>query len=292
MFESPQELENILGKENYIAGPDLSMVVYLALKMEKPLFLEGETGVGKTELANVLARILSRKLIRLQCYEGLDTNAALYEWNYAKQLLGIKLQESGRCDIGGLDDVFSEPFLIKRPLLQAIQSESSGQSVLLLIDELDQADQEFEAFLLELLSEFQVSIPEIGTIKADRKPIVVITSNRTRDVHDATKRRCLYHWIKYPTPDLEEKIIRAKVPGIEPGLTWQICKFMERVRREESFVKRPGIAESLDWAEALLILHRDQLDEKTVMETQGCIFKFRQDQQKFQEDCSAFLEVV
>ena len=291
MFDTPQELEDILRKENYIAGQDLSMVVFLALKMEKPLFLEGETGVGKTELANVLSRVLSRKLIRLQCYEGLDTNAALYEWNYAKQLLGIKLQESGRCDIGGLDDVFSEQFLIKRPLLQAIQSESSGQPVLLLIDELDQADQEFEAFLLELLSEFQVSIPEIGTIKADRKPIVVLTSNRTRDVHDATKRRCLYHWIEYPTPALEEKILRAKIPGLEPSLTWQICRFMERVRKE-SFIKRPGIAESLDWAEALLILHRDQLDEKTVMETRGCIFKFRQDQQKFQEGCSSFLEVI
>jgi MoxR-like ATPase len=236
--------------------------------------------VGKTEVALVLAELLAAKLIRLQCYEGLDANSALYEWDYPKQLLRIKMDEQCRQspeEIGQV--IYTEPYLIKRPLLEAIMS-SQGNTPVLLIDELDRADEEFEAFLLEILSDFQVSIPEIGTLKATHKPMVVITSNRTRDIHDALKRRCLFHWIDYPDLDKELKIIQARVPDIAEPLAHQVAIFMQNLRRED-LLKKPGISESLDWAEALLKLNRNILDEETVEKTLGCILKYREDIQKF-----------
>ena len=242
--------------------------------------MEGEPGVGKTEIALVLADILSTKLIRLQCYEGLDANSALYEWDYPKQLLRIKMDEQcGQSPEEMGHAIYSEPYLIKRPLLEAILS-SQGNTPVLLIDELDRADEEFEAFLLEILSDFQVSIPEIGTLKASHKPVVVITSNRTRDIHDALKRRCLYHWIEYPDLDKELKIIQARVPGMDDSLAHQMAIFMQNIRQED-LIKKPGISETLDWAEALIKLQRNALDEDTVEETLGCIFKYREDIQKF-----------
>jgi MoxR-like ATPase len=236
--------------------------------------------VGKTEVALVLSELLEAKLIRLQCYEGLDANSALYEWNYPKQLLRIKMDEQCRQSPEELGHViYTEPYLIKRPLLEAIMS-SQGNTPVLLIDELDRADEEFEAFLLEILSDFQVSIPEIGTLKATHKPLVVITSNRTRDIHDALKRRCLFHWIDYPDLDKELKIIQARLPNIDGPLAHQVAIFMQNIRRED-LLKKPGISETLDWAEALLKLNRNILDEETVEKTLGCILKYREDIQKF-----------
>ena len=288
MFNTVQDVEKIMSGENYICEPDLSTVIFMALKMERPLFLEGEPGVGKTEVAKVLSQGLNRELIRLQCYEGLDVNTALYEWNYAKQILNIRLQEACSPDERNLENIFSESYLIKRPLLRAIQHEARGSPVVLLIDELDRADEEFEAFLLELLSDFQVTIPELGTIQAREIPIVILTSNRTREVHEALKRRCLYHWIEYPSPEKERQILMKKVPGLENRLAQQICLFMERVRKEQ-FLKKPGVAESLDWAEALLLFHRDHLDEEIVKKTHGCLFKYREDQRHFQGQVSALV---
>jgi MoxR-like ATPase len=285
MFNTVQDVEKIMSGENYICEPDLATVIFMALRMERPLFLEGEPGVGKTEVAKVLSQGLDRELIRLQCYEGLDVNTALYEWNYAKQILNIRLQEACSPDERSLENIFSEAYLIKRPLLRAIQHEVKGSPVVLLIDELDRADEEFEAFLLELLSDFQVTIPELGTIQAREIPIVILTSNRTREVHEALKRRCLYHWIEYPSPEKERQILMKKVPGLENRLAKQICLFMERVRKEQ-FLKKPGIAESLDWAEALLLFHRNHLDEEIVKKTHGCLFKYREDQRRFQGQVS------
>ena len=237
--------------------------------------------MGKTEVALVLAEILETQLIRLQCYEGLDANSALYEWNYPKQLLRIKMDEQCGMSPEEMGQViYSEPYLIKRPLLEAIQS-SQGKPPVLLIDELDRADEEFEAFLLEVLSDFQVSIPEIGTLKASHKPMVVITSNRTRDIHDALKRRCLYHWIDYPDLDKEMKIIQTRVPHLQESLTHQIAIFMQNIR-QENLLKKPGISETLDWAEALIKLNRGVLDADTVEQTLGCILKYREDIVKFQ----------
>ncbi|KKK95542.1 hypothetical protein LCGC14_2671750, partial [marine sediment metagenome] len=268
MIENIEDLENLLTDQLYVSDRDLATVIYLALKLKKPLFLEGETGVGKTELAKVLSKGLGRHLIRLQCYEGLDANTALYEWNYPKQLLRIKLNEVDACQGDTWEDIFTEDYLIKRPLLQAIQHDNMKEQVVLLIDELDRSDAEFEAFLLELLSDFQVSIPELGTLKALDIPLVVITSNRTRELHDAIKRRCLYHWIDYPSIEKEHKGLQVKIPGIEERLADQICRFMGEVRSHE-FLKRPGIAETLDWAHALLVLNQNHLDEETVRVTQG-----------------------
>jgi len=280
-IDSSEQMENILSGGSYICDPDLAMVVYLGLKLGKPLFLEGEAGVGKTELAKVLAERLERRLIRLQCYEGLDVNSALYEWNYPKQLLSIKLMERDKnCSIQ-LQDVFSQEYLLNRPQLEALQSEAQGKRVVLLIDELDRADEEFEAFLLELLSDFQVTIPEMGTVKTDTIPVVVITSNRTREIHDAVKRRCLYHWIDYPDLEKECRIVQARLPGINERLARQVCRFMQHLRADD-LLKRPGVAETLDWAHALMALHRDYLDEETVRRTRGCLLKNRMDQQRFQ----------
>ena len=282
----PEKLSSIeaileqLESNHYIADQLLATVIYLSHHMNKPIFLEGEPGVGKTEVAIVLSRIFESRLIRLQCYEGLDANSALYEWNYPKQLLRIKMDEhSDRTpdEIGQV--IYSEPYLLKRPLLDAILSSQNDHPVLL-IDELDRADEEFEAFLLEILSDFQVSIPEIGTVKATRKPLVVITSNRTRDIHDALKRRCLYHWIDYPDLEKEKQIIQARIPGIEESLAMQVAGFMQTIRKED-LMKKPGVSESLDWAEALIKLNQGVLDQHIVEQTLGCILKYREDIQKF-----------
>jgi len=271
-----ERVQEILRREQYVCDRALATVVYLSLVMGKPLLLEGEAGVGKTEIAKVLAKVLDAKLIRLQCYEGLDANAALYEWNYPKQMLRIKLEEVEHGDKEAVEtEIFTQEYLIKRPLLEAIQSSDANPPVLL-IDEIDRADMEFEAFLLEVLSDFQITIPEIGTISAKHRPYVFLTSNRTREIHDALKRRCLYHWIEYPTFEKEYEIITTKFPQVEANMAKQICAFMQRVR-EMNFYKRPGVAETLDWASALIALNRKGLDDKTVVETMGCVFKYRED---------------
>ncbi len=281
MFNSIEDVEKALTREKYIPERSLATVLYLAWSLKKPLFLEGEPGVGKTELASVMARILRTDLIRLQCYEGLDANHALYEWNYPRQIMAIKLGEVCGTDRQLMGrSIFTEEFLIKRPLLQAILSSGETEPVLL-IDEIDRSDEEFEALLLEVLSDFQVSIPEIGTLKAKRRPLVILTSNRTRDIHDALKRRCLYHWIDYPDPDKEREIVHARVPGVTDDLAMQMALFMECIRRED-LVKKPGVSETLDWAEALLLLEKDALDEETVRQTLGCILKYREDINHFQ----------
>jgi len=283
MFSSIEDVRKRLIAERYIADQALATVIYLSYHLKKPLFLEGEPGVGKTEVALVLSKILDTRLIRLQCYEGLDANNALYEWNYTKQLLRIKMEEQCRTnpdDIGNV--IYSEPYLVKRPLLEAIQS-PPGETPVLLIDELDRADEEFEAFLLEILSDFQISIPEMGTLRAQERPLVVVTSNRTRTIHDALKRRCLFHWIDHPDYAKELKIIQAKIPNIEAALSQQITHFMQGLRREE-LLKKPGISETLDWAEALIKLNIDLLDGEIVEQTLGCILKYREDIQQFKSN--------
>jgi len=268
--------------QGYLAHRSLATAIFLAWRLRKPLFLEGEPGVGKTETAVAIARILETDLIRLQCYEGLDANHALYEWNYPRQILAIKMAEQCGHERQGLaSTIFSQEFLIKRPLLAAILS-SREKAPVLLIDEIDRSDEEFEALLLEVLSEFQITIPEIGTLKALRRPLVILTSNRTRDIHDALKRRCLYHWIDYPNEQREMEIVRARIPNISQELSRQVAAFMSRLRTKE-FLKRPGVAETLDWAEALMTLERDSLDECTVEETLGCILKYREDIILFEE---------
>ena len=271
-----EQVQDILRAERYICDRSLATVVYLSLVMGKPLLLEGEAGVGKTEIAKVLSKVLDAKLIRLQCYEGLDANTALYEWNYPKQMLRIKLEEVEHGDKETVEtEIFTQDYLIKRPLLEAIQTDGASPPVLL-IDEIDRADMEFEAFLLEVLSDFQITIPEIGTIAAKHRPYVFLTSNRTREIHDALKRRCLYHWIEYPSFEKEYEIITTKFPEVEENMARQICAFMQKVR-QMNFYKRPGVAETLDWASALIALNRRELDDKTVVETMGCVFKYRED---------------
>jgi MoxR-like ATPase len=271
-----EKVQEILRDQQYVCDRSLATVVYLSLIMGKPLLLEGEAGVGKTEIAKVLSKVLDAKLIRLQCYEGLDANTALYEWNYPKQMLRIKLEEVEKGDKQAVEsEIFTQEYLTKRPLLEAIQSDGANPPVLL-IDEIDRADVEFEAFLLEILSDFQITIPEIGTIQAKHRPYVFLTSNRTREIHDALKRRCLYHWIEYPTFEKEYEIITTKFPQVEGNMAKQICAFMQRVR-EMNFYKRPGVAETLDWVAALVALNRRSLDDKSVVETMGCVFKYRED---------------
>jgi MoxR-like ATPase len=268
---------DLLAAADYLADRSLATVLFLALKMGRPLFLEGEAGVGKTEIAKVLSATLGRRLIRLQCYEGLDVAAAVYEWNYAAQMIAIRVAEAqGEHDRERLEhDVFSERFLIKRPLLQALEPDTAGAPVLL-IDELDRADEAFEAFLLEVLADFQVTIPELGTVKAAQPPIVVITSNRTREIHDALKRRCLYHWVGYPNAERELQIVRAKVPGISKALSAQVVHFVQSLRRQDLF-KAPGVAETLDWAAALAELDVVALDPATVSDTLGVLLKYQDD---------------
>jgi MoxR-like ATPase len=283
MFTSIEEVQRLMEAQSYIADRALATTLFLAIKLEKPIFLEGEAGVGKTEVAKVLSKILQSRLIRLQCYEGLDANTALYEWNYSKQMLKIKLEEGGGRSRDELEHlIFSQEFLLKRPLLDAIMSDGSMPPVLL-IDEVDRSDEEFEAFLLEVLSDFQITIPEIGTIKAERRPFVILTSNRTREIHDALKRRCLYLWLDYPSFEKEYEIVRAKIPGIQQTLAEQICRFMQKLR-QVSFYKRPGIAETLDWAQALLHLNQATLVPETIRETVGCVLKYHEDVEKFKRD--------
>src|SRR6187431_2782069 len=267
----------LLGGANYLADRSLATVLFLALKMGRPIFFEGEAGVGKTEIAKVLSQTLGRRLIRLQCYEGLDVSSAVYEWNYAAQMIAIRAAEAGgeKDSTRIQSDVFSERFLIKRPLLQALEPDPAGAPVLL-IDELDRTDEAFEAFLLEVLADFQVTIPELGTVKAPHPPIVVVTSNRTREVHDALKRRCLYHWVGYPDAARELKILRAKVPGIAKKLSEQVVAFVQSLRKEDLF-KSPGVAETLDWAGALTELDVVALDPATVSDTLGVLLKYQDD---------------
>ncbi len=282
-FANVEDVQDSFRKLDYISDKTLATTLYLATKLEKPLFLEGEAGVGKTELAKVLASAMDTELIRLQCYEGLDANSALYEWNYAKQLLHIKMEEGRDSDAKSIEkDIFSEQYLIERPLLRALLR-SKEKPVVLLIDEIDRSDEEFEAFLLEILSDFQITIPEMGTVKAVSKPLVVLTSNRTREIHDALKRRCLYLWVDYPSFEKEVEIISTKVPGITDRLAEQIARFMTQARQMD-FYKRPGVAESLDWAQALLALHRNELDVDAVRETIGCILKYQDDIKRIQDD--------
>ena len=278
MLDTIDAIQDALLKQNYVADRALATTVLLALKLNKPILLEGEAGVGKTQVAKTLAQVLDRDLIRLQCYEGLDVNTTIYEWNYQGQLLQIRLLEaSGAANDGNaLADVFDERFLIKRPLLKAIEAGANGQPPVLLIDELDRADQEFEAFLLELLSDFQITIPEIGTIRADQPPLVLITSNRTREIHDALKRRCLYQWINYPTADKEYQIVMLKVPGMSAKLTKQLVDFVQGVR-EIDLYKVPGVAETLDWANALVALDQYDLNTSTVNDTLGVLLKYQDD---------------
>ena len=283
MFKSIEEVERRFAEQGYIADRTLATTVYLAAILGKPIFLEGEPGVGKTEVAKVMAQTLKADLIRLQCYEGLDANTALYEWNYPRQMLELRLEEArglAKEEIGR--NIFGEEFLLKRPLLQAIQGDGE-QAPVLLIDEIDRCDEEFEAFLLEILSDFQITIPEIGTIRAKKIPFVVLTSNRTRELHDALKRRCLYLWIDYPTFDKEMEIIASRVVGIREELAGQVCGFMQLMRTRD-FYKRPGVAETLDWSLALLALGIEELDARTVDATLGCVLKYKEDIEKLQED--------
>ncbi|HEV2955747.1 MAG TPA: MoxR family ATPase [Xanthobacteraceae bacterium] len=267
----------LLAGADYLADRSLATVLFLALRMGRPLFLEGEAGVGKTEIAKVLAATLRRRLIRLQCYEGLDVASAVYEWNYAAQMITIRLAEAeGTGDRERLaQDVFSERFLIKRPLLQALEPDTAGAPVLL-IDEIDRTDEAFEAFLLEVLADFQVTVPELGTVKAEHPPIVVVTSNRTREVHDALKRRCLYHWVGYPSAERELAIVHAKVPGVADRLSREVVHFVQALRKEDLF-KAPGVAETLDWANALSELDVVALDPATVSDTLGVLLKYQDD---------------
>src|SRR3974390_577823 len=268
---------DLLAKADYIADRSLATVLFLALRMGRPLFVEGEAGVGKTEIAKVLSQTLGRRQIRLQCYEGLDISSAVYEWNYGAQMIAIRLAEAeGEGDRARIEhDVFSERFLIKRTLLQALEPDPAGPPVLL-IDEIDRTDEAFEAFLLEVLADFQITIPELGTIKAPRPPIVVITSNRTREVHDALKRRCLYHWVGYPDAQRELKILRRQLPGISKKLSGHAVGFVQGLRKEDMF-KVPGVAETLDWAGALSELDAVALDPATVSDTLGVLLKYQDD---------------
>jgi len=268
---------SLLERHDYFADRRLATSVFLALKMRRPLFLEGEAGVGKTEIAKVLARSLGRSLVRLQCYEGLDTASAVYEWNYPRQMIEIRLAEAqGKVDRESLaSNIFTERFLIRRPILQALES-GDGAAPVLLIDELDRTDEPFEAYLLEVLAEYQVTIPELGAIRAAHPPIVVITSNRTREIHDAIKRRCLYHWVDYPSAQRELAILRRKVPGADARLSREVVAFTQRLRGMDLF-KAPGIAETLDWAEALVALDRLSLDPETVANTLGALLKYQDD---------------
>jgi MoxR-like ATPase len=287
-LQSVAALESALEQHGYVPDPALAMALYLALRLGKPLLLEGEAGVGKTEVAKVLTRILNAELIRLQCYEGIDLASAAYEWNYLRQILYLRLAEaSGGTHQARLADVFQRDFLIERPLLRALTT-TGERSVVLLIDEIDRADDEFEAFLLEVLSDFQLSIPELGTVVAERIPAVIVTSNRTREIHDALKRRCLYAWIDYPTYEKELRIIRAKVPEAGEHLARAVCHFVQALRRHDLF-KLPGISETIDWTRALIVLGCQELDEATVTATIGCLVKYQEDLRSLRPETLASL---
>jgi MoxR-like ATPase len=280
-MNSIDDVMQALQTQNYIAERGLATAIFLALKLKKPLFLEGEAGVGKTEVAKVLSTVLNAELIRMQCYEGLDINTAVYEWNYTRQMLHIRLMEAkGTVSNDALRDIFSPEFMIKRPLLRAIEDSREAPPILL-IDELDRADEEFEAFLLELLSDWQVTVPEVGTIRAVHPPIVVLTSNRTREIHDALKRRCIYFWIDYPSLDKELRIVRSKVPEASDTLARQIVSFVQQLRQMELY-KVPGVAETIDWAAALTALNQTDLESHAVDDTLGVILKYQDDVHKVQ----------
>jgi MoxR-like ATPase len=284
----------LLAGADYVADRGLAATIFLALKMQRPLFLEGEAGVGKTEIAKVLATSLGRQLIRLQCYEGLDIHSAVYEWNVQRQMIEIRLAEAeGRKSSEGLgQDIYSERFLIKRPLLKALQMSATGEPPVLLIDELDRTDEPFEAYLLEVLSDFQVTIPELGTIRAAEPPIVIITSNRTREIHDAVKRRCLYYWVDYPDAARELEILRRKAPEASETLTREVVAFVQRLRQAELF-KLPGVAETIDWTRALLALDALVLDPQTINDTLGVLLKYQDDIARVQgSDAAAILQEV
>jgi MoxR-like ATPase len=271
-FASVEELEKSLRAHSYLPDRGLAVAIYLAVSLDRPLLLEGEAGVGKTEVAKVLAEMMGRRLIRLQCYEGIDSNQALYDWDYSRQLVAIRAaQAEGK----PIDDLFGGAFLVERPLLDAIRT---GPGAVLLIDELDRSDDEFEAFLLEVLSEFAVTVPEIGRIAASQPPAVIITSNRTRELHDALKRRCLYHWIDHPSLEREVAIIRTRAPGVRESLAREVAAAVERLRTLE-VAKRPGVAETIDWANALSFLGADKLESETALETLGAVVKDHEDQQ-------------
>jgi len=287
--EDTEKIRQMLEEQNYVADSAIVMSVYLAKTLQKPLLVEGPAGVGKTEIAKVMAKAFDTDLIRLQCYEGLDANMALYEWNYQRQLLHIKLEEGGRRSLAEREStIFGEDFLLKRPLLQAI---THHKPPVLLIDELDRSDEEFESFLLEILSEWQITIPEIGSIKAKEKPYVILTSNRTRELSDAVRRRCFYLWMDYPEYEKELAIVRSKVPGCDLRLAKQICVFMELIRKQK-LEKIPGVAETLDWARSLVTLHQDHLDPVMVESTLGIVFKDRMDVQHVKDSLSDLFEKV
>ncbi|MEX0328879.1 MAG: AAA family ATPase [Ruegeria sp.] len=275
-------VQQMLTDQGYVCGRALATVVFLSLTLGRPLFLEGEAGVGKTEIAKALASGLNRRLIRLQCYEGLDASSAVYEWNFPAQMVAIRTAEaSGGADRGALQtELFSDDYLIERPLLQAMRPDENGAPVLL-IDELDRTDEPFEAFLLEALSDFQVTIPELGTVKAPQPPIVIVTSNRTREVHDALKRRCLYHWVDYPDFDREIDILRARAPEAAEALSREVVAFVQRLRTEDLF-KKPGVAETIDWAKCLLALDVLNLSPEVIGDTLGAVLKYQDDIQKLQ----------
>ena len=296
MTELPQSIDatqSLLDSTGYVCGRSLATVVFLSLKLGRPLFLEGEAGVGKTEIAKALAKSLDRRLIRLQCYEGLDAASAVYEWNYPAQMIEIRLAEAaGAADRDALtSELFSERFLTRRPLLEAMEPQPGGAPVLL-IDELDRTDEPFEAFLLEALSDFQVTIPELGTVKAPEPPIVIVTSNRTREVHDALKRRCLYHWVDYPDMERELEILAARAPEVSETLSKEVVAFVQRLRKEDVF-KKPGVAETLDWAKCLVSLDALELNPQVITDTLGALLKYQDDIARFQgSDAKALLDEV
>jgi MoxR-like ATPase len=282
MRDEIRKIQELMESADYVTDPAIATSVHLAMTLKKPLLIEGPAGVGKTEVAKVMSRMLGANLIRLQCYEGLDASQALYEWNYPKQLLHIKLEERTEHTMAQKEAaIFSEPFLIRRPLLQAISQD--GTPPVLLVDEVDRADEEFEAFLLEVFSEFQVTIPELGTVKATQPPHVVLTSNRVRELSDALRRRCLYLWIDFPGFEKEVRIVTRKVPGVNERLAGQIARFMESLRTVR-LAKVPGVAETLDWAQALASLHADHLDADLVLETLGCVLKDHDDMRRFKRE--------
>ncbi len=272
----------LLGQGQYVSDRSLATAIYLSLTLNRPLFLEGEAGVGKTEIAKVLAQTLGRRLIRLQCYEGLDVASAVYEWNYPRQMIEIRLAESGTESKDTVEEeIFSDRFLIKRPLLQALEPDLGGAPVLL-IDELDRTDEPFEAFLLEVLSDYQINIPEIGTIKAEHPPIVIITSNRTREIHDALKRRCFYYWIDYPSAEREIEILKLKAPTAAGALSREVVAFVQKLRKTQDLFKLPGVAETIDWAHALSQLDVLALTPEAINDTLGVLLKYQDDIAKIQ----------
>ncbi len=290
LFDTTEAVAAALLANSYVSDPGLVMAVFLACRLPRPLLVEGEAGVGKTEIAKVLAAALGTRLIRLQCYEGIDVRQAVYEWNYAKQMLRIHSLQRGVDNDDPLEHIFGTEYLIRRPLLQALDA-TAERAPVLLIDEIDRADEEFEAFLLELLSDYQITVPEIGTLRAVRPPVVVLTSNRTREVHDALKRRCLYHWIPYPSILKEAQIVRVRLPEVPERLAWQVCSVVQNLRRMD-LQKVPGVAETLDWTAALMLLGHDDVDLEVARTTLGVVVKMQEDMERVSAELPALVEKV